>query len=169
MVFPILILRDSALLVSSKISKSISSLDISYYDLFKGKKHLLDKKIKDVSEISLDLQFLKNTLELQFEYLEKIVLKTDPSFNGAVKAQRSKQFKGIDKLEKRLLKAQKRKFQDHLKKTEFIYDSLFPENIYQERKENFFQYYIQFGNNFIPDLINNFNPLNKKITILEFE
>ena len=168
-VFPILIVRDSALLVSSKISKSISSLDISYYDLFKGKKHLVDKKIKDVSEISLDLQFLKNTLELQFEYLEKIVLKTDPSFNGAVKAQRSKQFKGIDKLEKRLLKAQKRKFQDHFKKTEFIYDSLFPEDIYQERKENFFQYYIQFGNNFIPDLINNFNPLNKKITILEFE
>ena len=78
---------------------------------------------------------MKDKLESQFKYLEKIAKKTDSTFEGAVKAQKSKQFKGIDKLEKRLLKAQKRKYIGHLEQMELIYDNLFPENILQERKK----------------------------------
>ncbi len=100
-------------------------------------------------------------------YLEKIISKTDPSFEGAVKAQKAKQFKGIENLEKRLLKAQKKKYNDQIEKLELLYNLLFPNNNLQERSENFFDYYIQFGYNFIPDLINNFNPLNKDFTIFE--
>ena len=65
------------------------------------------------------LFFFKNDY---FKYLEKIAKKTDSTFEGAVKAQKSKQFKGIDKLEKRLLKAQKRKYIGHLEQMELIYD-----------------------------------------------
>ena len=115
------------------------------------------------------MQFLKNKLDSQFEFLEKIVSKTDSSFEGAVKAQKAKQYKGIDNLEKRLLRAQKRKLNNHVKKTELIYDTLFPNGTLQERKENFFDYFLQFDYNFIPDLMNNFEPLNKEFTILESE
>ena len=168
-ILPILIIRDSALLVSSKISKRIAKLNISYSDLLNGKNHLINNKIKELSSISLDLQFLKNKLDSQFEYLEKIVSKTDSSFEGAVRAQKAKQYKGIDNLEKKLLRAQKRKLNDQVKKIELIYDILFPNNTLQERKENFFDYYLQFDYNFIPDLMNNFDPLNKEFTILESE
>ena len=51
---------------------------------------------------------------------------------------------------------------------ELIYDNLFPENILQERKKNFFDLYMKFGYNFIPDLIKNFNPLNKEFTVFKF-
>jgi uncharacterized protein YllA (UPF0747 family) len=50
-----------------------------------------------------------------------------------------------------------------------IYDNLFPDEKLQERTENFFDYYDQIGDNFIPELIENFNPLNKSLTILEFK
>ena len=93
---------------------------------------------------------------------------TDSSFSGAVKAQKAKQFKGIDNLEKRLLKAQKRAFHKEITEFENIYENLFPGQKLQERTENFFDYYVQIGNNFIPELIQNLDPLKKSFTILEF-
>ena len=166
--FPALIVRNSALLISSKISKKMNKYNINYIDLFNDKNSFIKKKISEISNINIDLQFLKDKLESQFKYLEKIAKKTDSTFEGAIKAQKSKQFKGIDKLEKRLLKAQKRKYIGHLEQMELIYDNLFPENILQERKKNFFDLYMKFGYNFIPDLIKNFNPLNKEFTVFKF-
>ena len=110
---------------------------------------------------------MKDKLDSQFIYLEKIISKTDPSFEGAVKAQKAKQFKGIENLEKRLLKAQKRKHKNQVEEIELVYDLLFPKNKLQERTENFFDYYSQFGYNFIPDLIHEFNPLNKDFIVFE--
>ncbi len=167
--FPALLIRDSCLLLTSQISKKLYNLNISFNDLFKGK-NFIEKNITiNRSKINMDLQFLKSKLESQFEYLEELVKKTDFSFVGAVKAQKAKQFKGIDKLEKRLLKAQKRLFENDIKNFIIIYDNLFPNEKLQERTENFFDYYDQIGDNFIPELIENFNPLNKSLTILDFE
>ena len=167
--FPILLVRDSCLLLSSQISKKLQNLNISYIDLFKGKDFIEKNITVNRSKINMDLQFLKSKLESQFKYLEELVKKTDFSFSGAVKAQRAKQFKGIDKLEKRLLKAQKKIFENDIKNFMIIYENLFPNEKLQERTENFFDYYDQIGDNFIPELIENFNPLNKSLTILEFK
>ena len=167
--FPILLVRDSCLLVSSQISKKLQNLNISFNDLFKGKDFIEKNITVNRSKINMDLQFLKSKLESQFKYLEELVKKTDFSFSGAVKAQRAKQFKGIDKLEKRLLKAQKKIFENDIKNFMIIYNNLFPDEKLQERTENFFDYYDQIGDNFIPELIENFNPLNKSLTILEFK
>ena len=116
----------------------------------------------------MDLQFLKSKLDSQFKYLEELVNKTDSSFSGAVRAQKAKQYKGIDKLEKRLLKAQKRKLNDEIMSFEKIHNILFPNEKLQERIENFFEYYDQIGDDLIPQLIENFDPINKSLTILEY-
>ena len=47
-------------------------------------------------------------MKKQFEHLLNIANQTDKSFIGAVKAQEVKQLKGLDNLEKRFLKAEKR-------------------------------------------------------------
>ena len=168
-ILPILVVRDSAILVSSRISKKINKLNISYSDFLKGKNYLIKNKIKELSSVNLDLQFLKDKLHSQFIYLEKIISKTDQSFVGAVKAQKAKQFKGIDNLEKRLIKAEKRKLKVQVEELEFIYDLLFPDDKLQERRENFFDYYYRFGYNFMPDLIDSFNPLSKEFIVFESE
>jgi hypothetical protein len=53
---------------------------------------------------------------VQFESLYAIAHKTDDSFLGALKSQETKQLKGLENLEKRLLKAQKRKLNDALER-----------------------------------------------------
>ena len=110
--FPMLLLRNSALLYSEKLGKKISKLNLKPQDLFLDRNTLLNEKVKQMSSINLDLSPLKEQLKKQFDSLHDLVSQTDASFGGAVAAQQAKQFKGIDHLEKRLLKAQKRVFKD---------------------------------------------------------
>ena len=68
-------------------------IGLKIQDFFLEKEELAKKKVLEMSEINLDLSFLKKRLMDQFNYLEKIVLKTDASFLGAVSAQKKKQLK----------------------------------------------------------------------------
>ena len=76
-------------------------------------------------------------MEEQFVHLYDLAEKTDQSFLGAVKAQETKQKNGLDTLEKRLLKAQKRKFDDHVVRLTALQNLLFPNSSLQERQLNF--------------------------------
>ena len=64
-------------------SRKIKQLDLDKEELFLNRTALINKKIRQISNIDLDLQFLKEKLEEQFEYLERLVQSTDPSFKGA--------------------------------------------------------------------------------------
>ena len=66
----------------------------------------------------------------------KLLLKTDKSFIGAVKAQEAKQIKGLDKLEKRLLKAEKKQHSEKICQIIQLQNELFPNQSLQERINN---------------------------------
>ena len=129
---------------------------------------LVNKKIMQISNIDLDLSYLKDQLKKQFESLQDIVAKTDASFKGAVNAQEVKQFKGIDHLEKRLLKAQKRVLKDDVARLVIIHDQLFPNDGLQERTINFSSFYLELGSELIPNLIKELDPLDPNFVILEY-
>jgi len=166
--FPALALRNSALLMNAKISKKALDLNLKGEELFLKKSELINRKVKEISDISLDLSFLKKRLEEQFDYLDALVQKTEASFAGAVAAQKAKQFKGITHLEKRLLKAQKRKLNDHVNRIETLYESLFPNNTLQERQLNFTDFYMETGADFIPLLIKSFEPFQYRFNLIEY-
>lgn len=166
--FPILLLRNSALLYTEKLGKKIEKLNLKTSDLFMNRNALLDKKIRQISNIDLDLSLLKNQLKKQFNSLQDLVTQTDASFKGAVAAQQAKQFKGIEHLEKRLLKAQKHVLKDELERLTFIHEKLFPNNNLQERTHNFSSFYLELGPKLIPNLIEAFDPLNPDFVLLEY-
>ena len=160
--FPILLHRNAAVLVPKKIAKKMENMQMSPLDFFLNRSSLINKKVRQISNIDLDLQFLKKTLEAQFNSLEKLVAETDASFEGAVKAQKTKQFKGIDHLEKRLLKAQKRKLTDQVQRLLLLHDLLFPNEKLQERTVNFSEFYLQYGSELLSILSKNLDPLSLK-------
>lgn len=164
--FPILMLRNSALLLSEKSANKSKRLHLSMEDLFLPRTALINKKIRQISNIDLDLQPLKEKLIDQFDYLESLVEQTDMSFEGAVKAQKAKQFKGIDQLEKRLLQAQKRKLIDHVSRLSSLQESLFPAESLQERQDNFFEYYLSYGDKLLPKLQAQLDPFNQEFSCL---
>ncbi|MBT8313692.1 MAG: bacillithiol biosynthesis cysteine-adding enzyme BshC [Maribacter sp.] len=164
--FPILLPRNSALLMTAKQQRKLEKMDLSAVDLFLDQNRLINKKIREISDIEIDLSEQKKLLTEQFKMLYGIASQTDKSFLGAVKAQEVKQLKGLDNLEKRLLKAQKRKLKDHVERMVQLQNELFPERSLQERNLNFSEFYLEYGESLIPMLIKELKPLQIDFSIL---
>lgn len=164
--FPILLVRNSVLLVTEKQVKKADKLELSWTDLFSKQSNLVKNKVFVLSEIDIDLSVLKIQLQSQFNILHEITTKTDPSFAGAVKAQEVKQLKGLENLEKRLIKAQKIKLKDALTRIADLQNELFPNQGLQERQANFSEFYIESGNKLISKLIERLEPLEQRFDII---
>jgi predicted nucleic acid-binding Zn-ribbon protein len=95
--------------------------------LFSKQADLVNTKTTQLSEFPIDMSTLKKSVTRTIQY--KITKLTDKSFVGAVKAQEVKQTKGLDNLEKRLLKAQKRKLSDILERITDLQNELFPNKV----------------------------------------
>ena len=164
--FPILLLRNSALLATEKQAKKADKLNLQWADLFSKQATLVNTKTKQLSEFPIDLTHLKAQLQKQFSTLYEVANKTDESFLGAVKAQETKQTKGLENLEKRLLKAQKRKLFDILHRITDLQNELFPNQSLQERQTNFSEFYLEYGENLIPTLIKQLKPLDNTFDVI---
>ena len=88
---------------------------------------------------------------------------------GAVAAQEKKQLKGLDQLEKRLLRAEKRRLKDILGRMTAIQDELFPNGSLQERQLNFSEVYLEMGDALIPFLMDALDPLDLNFSILTIQ
>ncbi|OUD35676.1 bacillithiol biosynthesis cysteine-adding enzyme BshC [Flavobacterium sp. FPG59] len=166
--FPMLLLRNSVLLATEKQAKKADQLNLSWSDLFSKQQDLRNDKTKELSEIQIDLKDLKDQLKQQFDSLHQRATKTDQSFMGALKAQEAKQIKGLENLEKRLLKAQKRTLSDVLQRITDLQNELFPNQSLQERQNNFSEFYLEYGENLIPQLIQMLKPLQSNFDIIKF-
>jgi len=164
--FPILLPRNSALVITNKQQKRLEKMNLSVADLFLRQSSFINKKIREISNIEIDFSPQKKLLIRQFKTMYKIASQTDESFMGAVKAQEVKQLKGLDKLEKRLLKAQKRKLKDHVERMTQIQNELFPGQSLQERNLNFSELYLEYGEALIPMLLKDLHPLKIDFVIL---
>ena len=166
--FPILLLRNSALLQTAKQNRKRENLDISLQELFLKQHELINRKVRKISNIDIDFSPQKQHLVKQFRQMYELAEQTDKSFLGAVKAQEVKQLKGLDNLEKRLLKAQKRKLKDEVERIAALQNELFPNRSLQERQTNFSEFYVEYGEELITDLMENLNPLESNFKILTF-
>ena len=164
--FPILLLRNSVLLANEKQAKKADKLSLTWQDLFSKQSDLLNEKIKQISAFPIDFTVQKEHLKNQFLYLETIAMKTDKSFIGAVKAQETKQIKGLENLEKRLLKAQKRKHAEALERIANLQNELFPNGSLQERVANFSEFYLENGEPLINNLFSELKPLDKEFNLI---
>jgi len=164
--FPILLLRNSVLIKTEKQARKQKSLDINDADLFLKRDSFINKRVRKISNINIDFSEQIQHLKTQFENLHQLAKNTDKSFLGAVEAQEKKQLKGLKHLEKRLLKAQKKKLANQIARATELQEQLFPNNSLQERNTNFSELYLEFGEALIPELVNSLEPLKGEFTII---
>ncbi len=165
--FPILLLRNSVLIQTENQQKKLEKLNVSKEDIFLKHDAFINKKVRQISDIEIDFSPQKEYLKKQFETLYELAKLTDASFLGAVKAQEVKQLKGLDNLEKRLLKSQKKALSDQVLRMTDIQRVLFPNQSLQERQVNFSEFYLEFGDALVPKLIENLEPLKGEFLILK--
>ncbi len=164
--FPMLLLRNSVLMQTQKQSEKIKKLNVSDTELFLKQHELINRKVRRISNIDINFDPQRKHLKEQFEAMYALAEQTDVTFVNAVKAQEVKQLKGLDMLEKRLLKAQRRKLSDHVKRLTALQNDLFPNQSLQERNVNFSEMYLEYGKELIPILMKYLDPLGGEFLVI---
>jgi len=164
--FPMLLLRNSVLIKTEKQTQKLNKLNIALQDLFLKQDQLVNKQVKELSDIDIDFSSQREYLKQQFKDLYNLAEQTDKSFFGAVAAQEKKQINGLNNLEKRLLKAQKRKLNEQISRITNLQNELFPSKSLQERNLNFSELYLEFGEQLIQQLVLSLQPLKGEFLIL---
>lgn len=164
--FPALLLRNSVLLATAKQASKANKLELSWGDLFLKQFDLKEKIVRKESVFKLDFSEQKTFLEAQFGKLKEIARQTDASFIGAVNAQEAKQMKGLDTLEKRLIKAEKKQHAAKLDRITDLQNELFPNRSLQERTANFSEFYVESGSELIEKLFEVLKPLEHRFEVV---
>ncbi|MFD1628360.1 bacillithiol biosynthesis cysteine-adding enzyme BshC [Pseudopedobacter beijingensis] len=164
--FPILILRNSAMIANSRIKQKLSRLGLCYKDVFKSEKILTDEWVRKSSEHQLGIEDEWREIDCIFEKLKLRAHKIDPTLSPSTEAIKVRLEKAMSNLEKKLLKAEKKNHAEAIHNIKTIKEALFPYGGLQERKENFGMFYVKYGQEFIADLIKHLHPLDFKFTIL---
>jgi bacillithiol synthase len=143
--FPMLLLRHGFAMLTTKMLSKIDRLNLSFLD--QPAKHWKSMWVEKHSPLRLQLDKERKLLEDIFNELEQMAGRTDKSMQGAVQAQKAKQFKGISNLEKKLLRAEKRKHSETMMLIEELEKHLFPNGIPQERHDSLWYWWLQWGTN----------------------
>ena len=163
--FPILVLRNSVMWMEEKDFRKWNKLGFEIDDIFTTTNDLYQKFILDKSNVTLDLE--KNKIEKMYLDLENktsnILLKK------SIKSEAMKQIKSLDKLENKFIKFKKEKHKISINQINKIRNKLLPNNVLQERTDNFISFYLNHGNKFIETLIEEINPLDTNFLILSPE
>lgn len=143
--FPILIVRNSLLLLTEKQRKKLGKFNISYPDLLLTKSELLRKTTEENIDFEVSFDRYEQEIQQIFQELQVKAKLTDVSFSKMVDAQQKKQLKGLAKLKKRLIHAEMKKQSDRLSRLTDLYEELHPQGNLQERVVNFSEIYMERG------------------------
>jgi bacillithiol biosynthesis cysteine-adding enzyme BshC len=165
--YPMLIRRDSALIVDQKALAQAQKLSLSIADLFERDDLVAIKYAKEQSTSELDLSLERDIAATLFEKLHERATKIDPTLSGAVKADEAKFLKVLSNMENKLIKAEKRKNEVAINRISKLKGKLFPSSDkLQERYENFIPFYLNYGQSFIDQMIECLNPMDKNFKVI---
>ena len=164
--FPMLIRRDSVLWVDPASQKKLDKLNLTIKDLFEEEEALVKRFVQENTTVQVSLTAEKKELEGIFQQALDKALKIDASLKKSVMGEQAKAIKGLEQLENKLLRAEKRNFEVAIQQIRSLKSKLFPNNGLQERKDNFLALYSKHGDDFIQTLKQHLNPLSKKFNVL---
>jgi len=165
--FPILIVRNSFLIIEKKYNELIEKLHLHAVDLFKGEEALINEIVNNQTKHRLKLDEEKFQIQQAYYSMKELVKKIDVTLAQHAEALETKTNKRLDVMEKKMLRAEKRKFTDTKNQLSKIIASLFPNNGLQERTENFMLLYAKWGNAFFKILYDNSLTLEQKFCVIE--
>jgi bacillithiol synthase len=167
--YPIVMLRNSALWVDSKTSRLLKKTACTWEQAFLPIDILRNEKTREWSALQVDFSDQRIAIQRVFDQLLEVARQTDGSFEGAVRAEETRQLKSLDRLEKRLLKAEKRRHAEQLKQLDELGKGLYPGGVWQERRMNFSELYLGFGSGFKDYLMSELDPLKVEFVIFEHD
>lgn len=164
--FPVLLLRNSALLVDQRSAENLSRLGFKLEDLFLPTQELQKIWTQRNSDADLNLTDENRAIQDVFDQIKLNAFRIDKTLENSVESAKTKTNQLLTRLENKLLKAEKRKHEVALKQIENVKNRLFPSGTLQERILNIAPMYVNYGDDFLSSLIKNFDPLGGDFTVL---
>ena len=134
--------------------------------IFKPEAELLKDYV--VAHTNEEWQTSKEQKEIE-ELISKVKNKAtalDRTLRSSAEAVATKMKYQLQVLEKKMLRAEKRKMKEELMRLSKLKEMLFPNGGLQERTENFMEYYLLYGSEFIDMVMDATLPLNERFAIL---
>ena len=164
--YPMLIRRNSVMILNNGLLKNIAKLGFSVHDIFQDKDKLIFQFLNATSEVEIELEEQKIKIEEAYKEIADKSALVDPSLSKSVLAEMTKQLKNIDQMESRIKRSLKSQEEVNVNKIEKLKEKLFPGNGLQERYDNFLPHYLAIGDSFFDGLVENLNPLDRKFICL---
>ena len=164
--FPPLILRNSYSIIDKNVASLLAGLGLQPHEIFKAEKQLIDELVKKATTNVLQVDDEKEALKVVYEKIKQVANKVDTTLSCHVHALRTQALHRLDILEKKMLKAEKKKFDAQQRQIKKIKTALYPNHTLQERKDNVLSYISKYGDSFIPVLYSQMHALQPEFTIL---
>jgi bacillithiol biosynthesis cysteine-adding enzyme BshC len=147
--FPILVLRNSFLVTREDQEKKLGEFGFTVEDLFLSEFDLMNKYVKQNSGNTLDVQDESDSATQLFTGFKLKAAAVDHTLVQHIDALHTRLQKQITEAGKKLLRAEKRKFEVQRDQLLKLKSRLFPNGSLQERVDNFMPYYAEYGKSFI--------------------
>jgi bacillithiol biosynthesis cysteine-adding enzyme BshC len=166
--YPLLQLRNSFLLMSHKQAEQWAAMQFEEQDLFKPILELEIAYVKKHATQALDLQDQINHLTNLYATIQNEVVKVDPTLGTHTENLAHQAKAKLLALEKKMVRAERRKQSVDIQRIHRIKKELFPQNNLQEREAHFSAWVGQYDLSWIDAIMEHSTGLESKFRIIKF-
>lgn len=163
--YPMILMRDSFLLLSPSVTRKMNKLNIQVHELFVNKAVWLKTH---VCRLATEVNFLpvQQTVEQCYQKLAEELTTVDPTLKPAALGLLQKQIKELKNLEAKYLRAWKHKNETLVRQLQEIHHTVFPGGELQERHNHIWAHTTN-PDQLIQQIISVANPWNQQMKIIE--
>jgi bacillithiol biosynthesis cysteine-adding enzyme BshC len=162
-VMPVVILRNSLVVLSSVVGKRMVKLGLNAADLFKPKELLIAQLVGDKPDFSEE----KQQLEQVYERIASRIASVDPTLRATAMAELQRVQTGIDQLQGKAWKAAKNREEQKLATLDKVWEEVYPNSQWQERTQNMLSLALANDKELMRVLLNEFAAPNSTTVVVE--
>lgn len=164
--YPTVLLRQSALWIEPKAVELQEQTNLSVAELFTDTETLIKGHVVTNTENDWQTGAEAAAFAGIMQQLKEKATALDPTLEASAEAALAKIKHQLTVLEKKMLRAEKRKHETATHRIAKLKEWLFPNESLQERTENFIEYYTLHGQEFIDTVVQCIKPIDNKFLII---
>ena len=164
--YPVVLLRDSALMLPKKAKGWLNDLGLSIEKLFQNQELIFQELVKQKSTANLSLADKKNAVIQVFDDLKPAAQKVQPTLQRTIEGEKQKILNRLNAVEKKLLREEKKNNKVLENRLQKLFDMAYPNGTLQERKANFLPFWVAYKKQILDSFVNQFEPTQAEFKVV---
>lgn len=165
--YPPVLLRQSVMWAPAEMARLRGVVGMQIAELFQPLQELLKSYVLKHSGDTLSLDAENEEIEKLMKHIAARATEIDVTLARAAAAATQKMHKQVLALQKKMLRAQKRKMNVQVERVSRLWEGIHPNGNLQERTDNFLDYYLVYGRGFFDVILNAIKPQEAQFLVIE--